>query len=65
MEGYFVDPIFIIGFKEYWDDGNDDQIDEYFSNLFPIYLRSCKCISQDRTKFLEEFYERIETIFKI
>lgn len=60
MEGYLADDISIVGFKECWDDYNDDQIDEYLSHLLPIYLRSCKWSSKAKTNFLEEFFETIE-----
>lgn len=60
MTGYVADPISVEGFKEYWDICDDDQIDKDFSNLLPIYLKSCKCIYEDIFQFLEEFVHKID-----
>ena len=60
MTGYVKNTISIEGFKEYWDNFDDDQIDEALSNFLSIYLKSCKCSSKAMTTFLEEFADKIE-----
>ena len=45
------DPISIEGFKEYWDMFADNHIDEEISIFLPFYLKSCKCISEDKNTF--------------
>lgn len=60
MTRYVVDLNSFEGFNEYWDNFDDDLIDDAFSNFLPIYLKSCKCRSKVKTNFLEEFVETIE-----
>lgn len=45
---------------EYWDNFDDDKIDEAFSNFLPISLKSWKCSFEDKIHFLESFLEKLE-----
>ena len=40
MTRYVSNPISIEAFKEYWDNFDDDNIDDTFSRFLPMYLRS-------------------------
>jgi hypothetical protein len=50
----------IQGFKEWNDMYTNDEVDENFSSFFSSYLKSCKCSSEDKIWFLDEFSKDIE-----
>jgi hypothetical protein len=59
MTGYVADPLFIEGFREYFDMFDDDQVEDDFLNFLPQYLHSCKCF-EERHYFLEAFADKLE-----
>jgi len=59
MIGHVKILVSIEGFKEYWDNFDDDQIDEVFSIFLSIDLNSYKCSSKANIKFLETFGKNI------
>ena len=58
MTRYVADLLSIEGFREYFDMFDDDQVDDAFSNFFPIYLNHYKCSSKHKINFLETFVEK-------
>lgn len=60
MTWYVANPVSIEVFTEYWDNFDDDQIDEAFSKILSIYLNSCKCSSIDKAHFLGDFILKFE-----
>jgi hypothetical protein len=53
-------PVSIQGFREWNDMYIDDEVDENFSSFLSSYLNSCKCSSEDKIHFLDEFAKDIE-----
>jgi hypothetical protein len=64
MTGYVEDPLYIEIFREHFDMFDDYQVEYYFSNFLPQYLRSCKCF-KERSCFLEAFVDKLEKYIEV